>query len=91
MLVQLLEEEKTDWEPQGLVFPVLQNNRHYFRQIEELNDIRSQPFDPLLSYASGCRPPKAGEVILDLKEDVSKMYANFSRNFVIDTIDSFSF
>jgi hypothetical protein len=91
MLEQLLEEEKTDWESQGLVFPVLRNTRHYLRQIGELNDIWSQPFNPLLSYASGRRPPKAGEVLLDFKADVNKMYANFSRDFVIETIDSFLF
>jgi hypothetical protein len=91
MLVQLLEEERTDWESQGLVFPVLRNTRHYLRQIEELNGIWSQPFNPLLSYASGRRPSKAGEVLLDFKADVSKMYANFSRDFVIETIDSFLF
>ena len=33
MLEQLLEEEKTDWESQGLVFPVLRNTRHYHMQI----------------------------------------------------------
>jgi hypothetical protein len=91
MLVQLLEDERTDWESQGLVFPVLRNTRHYLRQIEELNGIWSQPFNPLLSYASGRRPSKAGEVLLDFKADVSKMYANFSRDFVIETIDSFLF
>ena len=51
----------------------------------------SQPFNPLLSYASGCRPPKAAEVLPGFKADVSKMYVNFPRNFVIETIDSFHF
>jgi hypothetical protein len=35
MLVQLPEEEKTEWESRGLVFPVLRNTRHYLRQIED--------------------------------------------------------
>jgi hypothetical protein len=89
MLVQLIEEEKASWELQGLVFPVLRNTRHYLRQIEELNEVWSKPFSQLLPYPSGRRPPKDGEVLLDFKADVSKMYANFSVSFVIETVDSF--
>jgi hypothetical protein len=91
MLVQLLEEEKGGWESRGLVFPVLRNTRHYLRQIGELNEIWSKPFSQSLSYPSGRRPPKVGEVLLDFKADVSKMYANFHLPFVIETIDSFLF
>jgi hypothetical protein len=89
MLVQLLEEEIRAWEARGFVFPVLRNTRHYLKHLEELNDIWSEPYNPLDSYASGRRPPKPGEVLLDLKADVSKMYSNFSRSFVIETIDVF--
>ena len=67
------------------------NTRHYLRQLEELNDVWSQPHNPLSLYASGRRPPKPGEVLVDIKVDVSKMYSNFSRAFVIETIDTFLF
>jgi len=70
---------------------VLRNTRHYLRQIEELNEVWSKPFSQLLPYPSGRRPPKDGEVLLDFKADVSKMYSNFSVSFVIETIDSFLF
>ena len=91
MLVQLLEEEKSAWGARGFIFPVLRNTRHYLKQLEELNDVRALAYDPLSQYPSGRRPPKPGEVLVDIKADVSKMYPNFSRAYVIEIIDTFLF
>ena len=65
MLIQLLEEGKSAWEPRGFIFPVLRNTRHYLKQLEELNDVRALAYDPLSQYPSGRRPPKPGDVLVE--------------------------